>query len=372
MGANDDRSMVLHAVASGGMYGIERMLATLLPSLQSTGRPVALLCLGARSGEGGTLGRLLELKGVRVFYLELRRNVHPRDLMALWTILKRITPGMVHLHGYKAMITVGLVARLLRIPVVATVHSERASAPELHRVLVVEGFALRQFKHLIAVSNGVADDLAHRGITGQRISVIHNGIDDPGLVAETRDGPAAPFRAIVVGRLYEPKNVHVAIEAIALLAARGYRCLLEVIGDGPELVSLRQQAKARGIEGQIEFVGFVDDVDQRLRRASLFLMPSRSEGIPLALLEAMAMRLPIIASRVGGIPEIVTDDREALLVAPDMPDELAKAISRVMANPALASELASAARDRYVREFQTESMRRAHEALYASIMRSTE
>ena len=161
--------------------------------------------------------------------------------------------------------------------------------------------------------------------------------------------------------------MHVAIRAIELLASRGVRCNLEVIGDGPELTNLQRLATDRGVESQVEFLGFVDDVGEHLRHASLFLMPSRSEGIPLALLEAMAMRLPIVASRVGGIPELVSDEVHALLVAPDSPDHLAFAIGRLMVDPPLANRLAGAARERYKREFQTESMRRNYEEFYSRI-----
>ena len=362
-----DETLVLHAVASGGMYGIERMLSTLLPSLAAAGRSVALLSLGARDGESGALGRCLERKGIRVIYLGLRRNVHPGDLVALWKTLRYIRPSMVHLHGYKATISVGFIARLLRIPIAATVHSEAASVPELQRVIAVEGFALRRCDHIVAVSTGVVEDGVRRGVARTRITIIRNGIDDPGPPLASEMNSSRTVRAVVVGRLYEPKNVHVAIRAIELLASRGVRCNLEVIGDGPELTNLQRLATDRGVESQVEFLGFVDDVGEHLRHASLFLMPSRSEGIPLALLEAMAMRLPIVASRVGGIPELVSDEVHALLVAPDSPDHLAFAIGRLMVDPPLANRLAGAARERYKREFQTESMRRNYEEFYSRI-----
>lgn len=365
---DDKQGAVLHAISSGGMYGIERALAALLPALQGAGCKVALLSLEARESEGGAVGRALEDLGVPVHYVPMRRGMHPADLLTLSSLVARLRPRAVHVHGYKATLTVGAVAWLRRVPVIATMHSEVASAvPELRRVIAVESRLLNRVRGVVAVSNGVANDLVRRGIDVNRIAVIRNGIDDIGGEAGGSRRTNQDFRAVVIGRLVESKNVHVAIESVSQLARDGAQIQLEIIGDGPEDASLRALARRLDVEQQVEFSGFVEDVSQRLRRASLFLMPSRSEGIPISLLEAMAMGTPVIASNVGGIPEVVSHNVEALLIEPDRPVALTEAISRVLADPALSVRLASAARERYLREFRSQTMRDRYLALYAKL-----
>jgi glycosyltransferase involved in cell wall biosynthesis len=373
-----DRSdaLVLHAISSGGLYGIERSLIALLPALNRAGQSAGLLCLGVREGEAGAVGRMLETLGVRVWYVPMQRGLRARDLLTIAKLLREVRPKLIHVHGYKAAAAVRLASFATGIPVVATVHSEQASVPELRTLIRIETLVFRTMRRLIAVSEGVARDLVVRGIRAQRTIVIHNGIEDPRIVLpESVDGhrahSAGDPRVVVVGRLVEPKNVHVAIEALALLSVRGQRLTLEVIGEGPERERLEALAAARGVGGQVEFTGFVEDVPRRLQSARCFLMPSRSEGIPIAILEAMGVGLPIIASRVGGIPEILEDGRDAVLVRPDDAEALAEAIDRVCNDPQLADRMSEAARTRFRRDFEVESTRARHTEFYDAVLRES-
>jgi glycosyltransferase involved in cell wall biosynthesis len=197
------------------------------------------------------------------------------------------------------------------------------------------------------------------------VEVVRNGITDPGRPPR----PTGPIDTIViVGRLVEPKNTHVALQALAGLARRSMRPAMVVAGDGPERASLEALVQSLGLAAQVRFTGFVDDVSPLLGGNAIFVMPSRSEGIPIALLEAMAHGLPIVASRVGGIPEVVQDTREALLVPPDDVNALEVALARLLTDQAQARALGEAARARYEADFRVEAMRDRYADLYARVL----
>ncbi len=357
---------VVHAVASGGLYGIEKTLTTLLPALIAAGQPTELLCLNVEGSAAGAVGAVCEQLGVRVTYQPLQRGLDPRDLLRLHRSLGAMNPALLHTHGYKAAILAGAVALFRRIPVMGSVHSERRSAPELVRNLAVETQLLKRFPQLAAVSRGVQADLIARGVAADKICVVHNGISDPGTPAPF--APDAPFRLAVVGRLVEPKNVQVAIRALAQLAGRGLRPRMAIIGDGPELASLGALATAEGVADFVDFMGYVHDVPAFLTPETIFVMPSRSEGIPISLLEAMSRGVPIVATTVGGIPEVISDGAHALLVPPDDAHALATAIERLLRHRELAKRLATAARARYCSDFRVSQMRDRYLAMYHTLV----
>ncbi len=347
------------------MYGIERTLATLLPDLRAGGRPAELLSLIGQADDSSAVGDVCAALGVPVHYVRVTRGAHPADLRNIWRALGRSRPALVHVHGYKATTLVGSLAHLRRIPVVATVHSEVASAPEVAKNLRVESHVLRRLPHIVAVSSGVATDVVRRGVPHERVQVIRNGIVDPGLTPWRGD---APVSAVIVGRLVEPKNTHIALQAVARLAQRNIIVQLVVAGDGPERAALDRLTQDLGIGGQVRFVGFASNVAELLEPNAIFLMPSRSEGIPIALLEAMAHGLPIIASRVGGIPEVVDDQREALLIPADDVDALVNALATLVDSTDRARQLGDAARARYEREFRASAMCARYEQVYTTVL----
>jgi glycosyltransferase involved in cell wall biosynthesis len=357
--------MVLHAVASGGLYGIERTLTMLLPALRAAAWRAELLCFSAPGGAGAEVGARCAAMGVPVHYLPLARGVRLGDLRRIGGELARLKPALLHVHGYKATTLAGAVARLQGMPVMGTVHSEAASAPEVARHLRLEALILRRLTRIAAVSSGVATDVVRRGIAAARVEVVHNGITDPGTPAP-RTGPIETI--VIVGRLVEPKNTHVALRALAGLARQGLRPAMVVAGDGPERASLEGLVQSLELAGQVRFTGFVDDVAPLLAGNAIFVMPSRSEGIPIALLEAMAHGLPIVASRVGGIPEVVHDGRDALLVPPDDASALEAALAGLLTDQPEARALGAAARARYEADFRVDAMRDRYADLYARVL----
>ena len=188
-----------------------------------------------------------------------------------------------------------------------------------------------------------------------KISVVHCGVDTasfPARRVQSRDG--RPLRILNVGRLVSVKGQAVLLEAIALVRQRGLDVAVTIVGDGPLHDSLRDAARDLGVEDSVEFTGSVgqDDIAAHYRNADLFCLPSLREGVPVVLMEAMASGVPVIASRIMGIPELVEHDVTGLLVPPGRADALAEAIARLAGDPEFCDRLVSAARGRIAAEYE--------------------
>jgi glycosyltransferase involved in cell wall biosynthesis len=205
---------------------------------------------------------------------------------------------------------------------------------------------------VVANSNAAASRLRREGVSSRSIHVVSNGVELPDRAMRNRAGRP---RAVCVANLRPEKGHDVLIEALA--ARPDLRDLqVELVGDGPCRSALDAQARARGVGEQVRFLGERRDVGERLANADLFVLPSRTEALPNSVMEAMAAGLPVVACRIGGIPELVEHAVTGLLVPPDDPDALADAMAQLVANPARASALGAAARAAVAERFSMARM----------------
>jgi glycosyltransferase involved in cell wall biosynthesis len=218
--------------------------------------------------------------------------------------------------------------------------------------LVLQRAAYGLAHAVVANSSAAAARLRREGVPSRSIHIVSNGVDLPASAPRHR---AIIRRAVCVANLRPEKGHDVLIDALA--ARPDLRNLqVEFVGDGPCRPALEAHARARGIEQQVRFLGERHDVEERLADADLFVLASRTEALPNSVMEAMAAGLPVVACRIGGIPELVDDGATGLLVPPDDSDALAGAIARLVADPAFASALGTAARAAIAQRFSMPGM----------------
>lgn len=362
--ATAPRLRVLHVVHSGGLYGIERMLLALVPALEAQGVDAALACFGGPETSGGAVGALAQASGARVFFLGDDPEATWDGARAYWRTLRAWRPHLMHYHGYRATIVGGVIAGVLRVPGMATYHAEAGRTVGLEKQLAVETPILRRLRHVVAVSPAIRAELRSRGVAESRCSVIANGIADPPVRRQRQDGR---FNIAVVGRLVPGKNVHLVFEAAAALRRDVPGLQVTVAGDGPERQALESRAAALGISDAVRFLGFINDVPAMLQTADVLAMPSDTEGLPISILEALAVGVPIVASAVGSIPDVARDGRESWLMPAGDGTALASLLRAVAADPSAADRRAAAGRQRFEQEFTAGAMAAQYETRYRSL-----
>ena len=203
-----------------------------------------------------------------------------------------------------------------------------------------------------------------------KLRIVHCGVD-PDLFAPDGRGDTEWFEILIVARLTQGKGHAVLLEALADLSARGIDVRLTVVGDGPKRADLEKLAVELGVSGRTVFAGAVaqEAIREHYRRAALFCLPSFAEGVPVVLMEAMAMCLPVVATDVMGVKELVSDEESGLLVRPGRPDLLADAIARLALDPALRRRMGAVGREAVMRDFD---IRHAGEQLQAVIQETRE
>jgi glycosyltransferase involved in cell wall biosynthesis len=254
-------------------------------------------------------------------------------------------------------------AALARVPV--RIGNRREINPDKSLAHIVMQRASYGFAHkVVANSRAAADRLRLERVPARKIAVVPNGLDFDTV-------PACAHRprlrkVTMVANLRPEKGHDVLIDAAVAVLRRYPDAQFECVGNGPELNALVSRAERLGVLHAFTFLGHRDDVGARLGEADIFVLPSRSEAFPNAVLEAMAAGLPVVASGVGGILELIDSGRTGLLVPADAPQPLAEALCRLMSDPALAARLGGAARDEARAHYSFERMVASFDALYVT------
>ena len=329
-------------------------------------------------------GRRLEKEHIPCLILpSLVRPISPwKDLCALWTlvgILRAKRPAIVHTHTSKAGVVGRVAAWVARVPVI--VHTPHGHVFYGHfgawksRVFVqIERLLCRVTSTLVALTSAERDDHLERGVgRAERFAVIPSGIDVERFrrarVAGRRIPPGfnCPADATIVGSigwLTDIKGHRVLVEAVGYLKDEFPTLHVVIVGSGGQQDALLAQADSLGVRDRIHLVGHRDDIEQCLAGMDCFVFPSLNEGMGRALIEAMAAGLPVVASRVGGIPAIVRHEENGLLVAAGDGRALSNALRRILADPQWADGLGQNASRTIGQEFGVKAMVEAVESVY--------
>jgi glycosyltransferase involved in cell wall biosynthesis len=293
-----------------------------------------------------------------------------RGLARLVGGLRAFAPHVVHGYLFGPCLFAGLAGRMAAVPHVVAA-KRNVDAFESPRQRWLHGLGLRLATRVTAVSERVADSAAALGVPRAKITVIPNGVDVGRFSTPAAERPPElQGRTPVlgsVGCLAPRKDYAVLLEAVAGLRARYPRLLFVLVGDGPERAALESRARSLGLDGAVMFAGERPDVERWLPHFDLFALSSREEGIPNALLEAMAAGRPVVATAVGGTPEVVVDGLTGVLVPPGDPSALRAALERLLERPEDARRMGQLAAARAREEYGIERMVRRHEELYAAL-----
>lgn len=357
---------VLHLSSSSGPGGAEAVMASIAAGLDPA-RHRSVVCLF----RDGWLRERCERLGLETHILRMRGALDLGWLRRFTGLLRARRVALVHAHEFGANTWGTMAARLAGRPVVATVHGRSYYADSARRRLAYR--VVSRAATMVAVSEDVRRFVVETtGVSGRRVRVVHNGISLPPPVPEdvlarvrAELGIADGEQVVtVVGSLYPVKGHRHLLEAAPQILALCPATVFLLAGRGDCEAELRAQAARLGLETRVRFLGLRGDVPALLALGDVFVQPSLSEGLSIAILEAMAAGRPVVTTRVGGNPELVLDGETGLLVEPADPPALAAAVTRLLTDTREARRLGASGLERARRCFSTAAMVRDYEAIY--------
>ena len=342
--------------------GTERQMVELVRRLDPSRWTVHIACFRRR---GSWFPRAAEAaRSVAEFPVSsLKRPSMLRQMwsFAEWCRAKRI--ALVHTADIYANIFGLPAAALASVPARIGNRRGQIQPPDRPPAQIAMQRAAYGFAHkVVANSRAAANRLIFERVPSRKIAVVPNGLDCDRVPPRP---PRATLRKVVVVANLRPEKGHdVLIDAAVDVLRRFPDARFEIVGGGPDLAPLLARAEARRVLHAFTFLGQRDDVAARLAAADIFVLPSRSEAFPNAVLEAMAAGLPIVASRVGGLCELIEEGTTGLLVPPGDPQPLADRICRLIADPPHAARMGSAARTAVHARYSFERMVESFESIY--------
>ena len=365
---------ILHVIDSGGLYGAEIMLLQLMAEQVRLGHEPVLASIGSPASGEKAIEVEARRQGLKVIPFRMKNGPNWVGAFKLLCFARREGVELIHSHGYKGNILFGLMPRALRrLPLVATLHGYTSNG-RLGRMLVYEWLdrlSLRRLERVVLVNPLMAQLPALRRLPNT--AVIANGINPAVAAGVELDTSILAFlhrapTVVAVGRLSPEKGFDLLLRSVAVLRAEGRPLQVLLLGDGGLRDSLLTLGKELALEDSLLLPGYVRNVSAYLPHCSLLAMPSLTEGLPMALLEAMTAGVPVAASSVGGIPAALADGRAGLLVAPGNVEQLSQAIRLVLDQPLVAAQRALVAADRVRQHYSSRTMTQKYLVLYQQLM----
>ncbi len=371
---NATRLRLLLLTVGLGVGGTEAHVLELASRLNGSRFEVTVCAL---KGDG-VIAEELRSRGVRVVILGGKGKLDVRVLLRLWRLVRRERPDIIHAFLFWANLAGRVVGRLLRVKIRLSSYHDVAVRRIWHRA-IPDRLTMPWTHAIVCCSEAVCRSVrAQLGGEEKKYVAIPFGVDADRHVGagslKRRDLGLREELAVLgtVCRLMEPKKgLRVLLEAVAQLrkqsAAPG--CQLLIVGDGPAYGSLRERAERMGLAPWVVFAGMRRDIPSLLPLMDVFVLPSLYEGFGIAILEAMASGRPVVATAVGGIPEVVVHGETGLLVPPGDPVALADALHELLTHPERARALGARGQERAREKFHIETIVRQHEALYETCLR---
>ncbi|AZQ65918.1 glycosyltransferase [Silicimonas algicola] len=331
------RGTVVLVIDGLGRGGAERLLALYAPAIRALGYRAIVVTLQVR--DGNAEAEKLRAAGIAVRHVELTKLRNVTELRKVIACIREPKPSVIHTHLEAATVVGGIASAVLRVPAVTTLHTlehptgiNRAS----FRLWVLRLLLTHIYDRVLCLSDTIADEAREHGLRRAPLVTLPNGILPPEslddrctvrkrLRAELGISEGA-LVVVTVAVLRPPKGVDRLLAAMSYVLASVPDAILLVVGDGSEREQLEQQTRDQGIAHRVVFTGFREDVYDLLRSSDLFVLPTLWDTLPTVVIEAMFASLPIVASRVGGIPDMVEHGVQGALVPPGDVPALASAI----------------------------------------------
>lgn len=359
---------VVHLLAPAEVGGLERVVEGLAAGQRRAGHRVSVIAISHVPEPPHAFIETLTARGVEVHVLSVSSRDYLRERRLVLERCRELRPDVVHVHGLRCDILHSDVARRVDARGVATAHGRTSESLKMRLYERAQELGYRRYDAVAVVSASLARSLERRGVPRRLLHVVPNAWVGEGITPLSR---ADARRALGlqdggshwlgwVGRLSPEKGPDIFLDALERLRDESIEAIM--VGDGPARAALEKRAKS----ARVRFAGVVQGAGRLCAAFDAFVLSSRSEGTPIALFEAMAAGVPVVATRVGGIPDVISD-REALLVPSEDPDAIASAVRRLFADQDGAARRTLAARRRLESVYATGPWLTRYDRLYRGI-----
>jgi glycosyltransferase involved in cell wall biosynthesis len=383
---------ILHLIDSGGLYGAENMLLSLAEKQKELGHnPV----IGSIRKPGITIKPIESealSRGIDLHTFDFKPGL---NIFASIQILKYARTNkfdILHSHGYKTNILLGLIPSFIRkIPIVTTLHgwTNIGGITKMRLNEELDAIALKFIDKVILVSPGMLEKVKNKRVPSKNISIINNGIDinidefssfkkdqlvdicitDSNLNMRIKSFLDNSISIASIGRLSHEKGYSTLIDALRILHEKhNHKIKLLLVGEGRHRSILEKHAVDTGLSEYILMTGYIKNAYQLLPLVDYYVISSLTEGLPITLLEAMTLKIPIVATEVGGIPNVLEHEKDSLLIPPNDPHAIANSIKRLIDNPNLSSRLSTEARKKVIENYSSKAMASSYLEVYSEVI----
>lgn len=356
---------VLHLIDSGGLYGAEKMLLSLCKYQIDTKIPCCILSCGVPDEAEKPIEKEAKTMGIPIFSIRMEPGLNYSGMKKVWEFISTENFNVLHSHGYKFNILLALTKPVhSNVKILNTAHGYLAPKPwsKLWVYYLLDKLSRIRLDATVTVSEEYRKPNQYyipNGISGSSVAQI-----------EKENLNNDKIRLLMVGRLSDEKNHALAIDAFKKISTSIPEVELRFAGDGPLKDALKAIAIDSCLESKITFLGFVKEIESEIVNSDLILMPSKTEGLPITLLEAMKLHVPVIASKVGAIPDVLNDN-PAFLLNKTSSDELAKSvINWFNLDASQKRTLLKSNFETFQSRFTAEAMGKAYESIYKQLLQA--
>ena len=364
----------MQLIAPTSFAGAERVVLNLAENIQGDRFQTTVVLFLSYKIKRSLYVKELEKRNIPYELILMKGAFDLNNLATLTSIIRDREIDVIHTHGYRSDILGFICAKFTGRSIISTIHGWTPTTKRVKVYETISRFFLPMFDHVIAVSSTIKKGLHF--IPEEKISLLQNAINTTRPVSGSGEKTAfrsrhnIPQHAVLLGtvaRLSREKGIKYLIEAMSELAGEKENFFLLIVGRGKETEKLQQAAQQSGAGRQILFYGFEKDPSLIYRNLDIFILPSLTEGTPMALLEAMCHELPIIATKVGEVPSIVQDRENGLLINKESSSEIARAVRFMAANPDAAAQMAARGRQTICQHYSIEGWLEKMRSIYSEV-----
>ncbi len=380
------RMKILHVIDSGGVYGAEVMLLNLVAEQKKLGLLPTIASIGEQKINEKPIETAAISQDVAIKKFRMKPGPNYIGALKILNFARKNRFSLMHSHGYKGNILLGPLPRLIRgMPIIGTIHgyTSTTSWSKMRLYELLDSWCIKRLDAIVLVNKGMFNHINLQKLPKTKVHVIDNGIPIAPIteISSPQYTPLADedqkildfchsgYILGTIGRYSSEKGYTHLVKATARLIKQGINAKLVIIGEGYERHKLEELAIHLNIAGKVYLTGYRNNASRFMKLFNVYVISSLTEGLPITLLEAMRSKIPVVATAVGGIPDVLPNKEAGSLIPPASSVDLADAVSKLFKSPRLVQQHITIAYNRFVKHYSSSIMAKKYNDLYKRLLK---